>query len=230
MHLLVDRLVVSPDARARIVDAIEISYRESGEVLFESAPRDDQQSQRLRFSQRFECKTCNLRYEEPEPRLFSFNNPYGACPRCQGFGNTIDFDLDLVIPDKSKSLDQGAIDPWTKPKYRTLFSEMKRFAKQANIPLYAPWIELDPEQRRLIIEGEGKFPGIRGFFNYLERKKYKLHVRVFLSRYRGYSTCSACNGARLRIEAQQVKINGKNICQVTSMTVEEASKFFSGSS
>ncbi len=228
VFLLVDRLVVSPDARARIVDAIEISYRESGEVIFETAPRDEQTPQRLRFSQRFECKTCNLRYEEPEPRLFSFNNPFGACPRCQGFGNTIDFDLDLVIPDKSKSLDQGAIDPWTKPKYRTLFNDLKRFAKQAGIPFYAPWAELDPEQRRLIIEGEAKFPGVRGFFNHLERKKYKLHVRVFLSRYRGYSTCSACNGARLRIEAQQVKINGKNICQVTSMTVEEASKFFSG--
>src|SRR6202795_1678121 len=144
VFLLVDRLVVSRDARARIVDAIEISYREAGEVIFETAPGDDQPSQPLRFSQRFECKQCNLRYEEPEPRLFSFNNPYGACPRCQGFGNTIDFDLDRVIPDKSKSLDQGAIDPWTKPKYRTLFNELKRFAKQAGIPLYAPWAELDP--------------------------------------------------------------------------------------
>ncbi|MBZ5652822.1 MAG: excinuclease ABC subunit UvrA [Acidobacteriia bacterium] len=227
VFLLVDRLVVSPDARARIVDAIEISYREAGEVIFETAPGDGQSSKQLRFSQRFECKQCNLRYEEPEPRLFSFNNPYGACPRCQGFGNTIDFDLDLVIPDKSKSLNEGAIDPWTKPKYRTLFTELKRFAKQAGIPLDVPWAELDPEQRRVVIEGEGKFPGIRGFFNYLERKKYKLHVRVFLSRYRGYSTCSTCGGARLRIEAQQVRINGKNICQVTSMTVEEASKFFS---
>ena len=107
VFFLVDRLVVSPDARARIVDAIEISYRESGEVIFETAPRDDQPSQQLRFSQRFECKQCNIRYEEPEPRLFSFNNPYGACPRCQGFGNTIDFDLDLVIPDKSKTLEPG---------------------------------------------------------------------------------------------------------------------------
>jgi excinuclease ABC subunit A len=227
VFLLVDRLVVSPDARARIVDAIEISYREAGEVIFETAARDDQVSQRLRFSQRFECKHCHLRYEEPEPRLFSFNNPYGACPRCQGFGNTIDFDLDLVIPDKSKSFNEGAIDPWTKPKYRTLFAELKRFAKQANIPLDVPWAELDPEQRRMVVEGEAKFLGIRGFFNHLERKKYKLHVRVFLSRYRGYSTCSACGGARLRIEAQQVKINGKNICQITSMTVVEASKFFS---
>jgi excinuclease ABC subunit A len=226
VFLLVDRLVVSPDARARIVDAIEISYREAGEVIFETAPGDDQPSQPLRFSQRFECKQCNLRYEEPEPRLFSFNNPYGACPRCQGFGNTIDFDLDLVIPDKSKTLNEGAIEPWTKPKYRPLFTELKRFAKQANIPLDISWAELDPEQHRMIVEGEGKFPGVRGFFNHLERKKYKLHVRVFLSRYRGYSTCSACGGARLRIEAQQVRINGKNICHITSMTVEEVSNFF----
>ncbi len=226
VFLLVDRLIVAPGGRARIVDAIEISYRESGEVIFETAPRDDQPSQRLRFSQRFECKHCNLRYEEPEPRLFSFNNPYGACPRCQGFGNTIDFDLDLVIPDKSKTLNQGAIEPWTKPKYRPLFTELKRFAKQANIPLDVAWTELDPEQRRIVVEGEGKFLGVRGFFNHLERKKYKLHVRVFLSRYRGYSTCSACGGARLRIEAQQVKIAGKNICQITSMTVEDVSAFF----
>jgi excinuclease ABC subunit A len=226
VFLLVDRLGVAPDARARIVDAIEISYRESGEVIFETASRDGQPPQRLRFSQRFECKRCNLRYEEPEPRLFSFNNPYGACPRCQGFGNTIDFDLDLVIPDKSKTLNQGVIEPWTKPKYRPLFTELKRFAKQANIPLDVAWAELDPEQRRIVVEGEGKFLGVRGFFNHLERKKYKLHVRVFLSRYRGYSTCSACGGARLRVEAQQVKIGGKNICQITCMTVEEVSKFF----
>src|SRR5713226_6453572 len=226
VFLLVDRLVVAPDARARIVDAIEISYRESGEVIFEPAPRDNQPAQQLRFSQRFECKHCNLRYEEPEPRLFSFNNPYGACPRCQGFGNTIDFDLELVIPDKSKTLNQGAIEPWTKPKYRPLFTELKRFAKQMEIPLDVPWAELDPEQRRMIVEGEDKFAGVRGFFNHLERKKYKLHVRVFLSRYRGYSTCSTCGGARLRIEAQQVKIAGKNICQITSMTVEDVSKFF----
>ncbi len=226
VFLLVDRLAVAPDARARIVDAIEISYREAGEVIFETAPADGQTPQQLRFSHRFECKHCNLRYEEPEPRLFSFNNPYGACPRCQGFGNTIDFDLDLVIPDKSKTLNEGAIEPWTKPKYRPLFTELKRFAKQVNIPLDVPWAELDPEQRRMIIEGEAKLPGVRGFFNHLERKKYKLHVRVFLSRYRGYSTCSACGGARLRIEAQQVKIDGKNICQITSMTVEDVSKFF----
>ena len=208
------------------MDAVEIGYRESGEVIFETAPRDQEPPQRLRFSQRFECKNDGSRYEEPEPRLFSFNNPYGACPRCQGFGNTIDFDLDLVIPDKSKTLNQGAIEPWTKPKYRPLFTELKRFARQLEIPLDVPWLEMDPERRKLVVNGEGRFPGIRGFFQHLERKKYKLHVRVFLSRYRGYSLCSTCGGARLRQEARQVRIAGKNICQVCSMTVEEAAAFF----
>jgi len=228
VFLLVDRLVVSPDARARIVDAVESAYREAGEVIFESAPRDGQPPQRLRFSQRFECKQCNIRYDEPEPQLFSFNNPYGACPRCQGFGNTIDFDLGLVIPDSSKSLNDGAIEPWTKPKYRTLFTDLKRFVRQMNIPVDVPWAELEPEQQRQVLEGDGKFPGIRGFFQHLERKKYKLHVRVFLSRYRGYTLCGDCNGARLRTEARQVKIDGKNICRLCSMTIEQASDFFDG--
>ncbi len=228
VFILADRLTVSADARSRIVDAVESCYRESGEVIFETAPRDDKPSERFRFAQRFECKRCNLRYEEPEPRLFSFNNPYGACPRCQGFGNTIDFDLDLVIPDKSRTLAEGAIEPWTKPKYRPLFTELKRFAKQRDIPLDIPWEHLDPDLQQVVIEGEGRYGGIRGFFAHLERKKYKLHVRVFLSRYRGYSTCATCGGARLRPEARQVRIAGKNICEVCSMTVEAATRFFSG--
>jgi len=226
VFLLVDRLTVSRDARARIVDAIEIGYRESGEIIFETVPRGPEASERLRFSQRFECKGCHLVYQEPEPRLFSFNNPYGACPRCQGFGNTIDFDLERVIPNPSKTLSEGAIEPWTKPQYRTLTTELKRFARQKGIPLDVPWAGLEPEHRRLILEGEERFPGIRGFFRHLERKKYKLHVRVFLSRYRGYSVCSDCEGARLRLEARQVKIHGKNICDVCAMTVEDAAKFF----
>jgi len=228
VFVLVDRLAVSAEARSRIVDAVETAYRESGEVIFDLPARDEQPAQQLRFSQRFECKHCNLRYEEPEPRLFSFNNPYGACPRCQGFGNTIDFDLDLVIPDKTKTLAEGAIDPWNKPKYRPLFTEMKKFAKQSGIPLDVPWGELEAEQQELILDGEGDddFLGVRGFFQYLERKKYKLHVRVFLSRYRGYSTCPECHGNRLRLEARQVKISGRNICDVCAMTVEDAAAFF----
>ncbi|HKT89966.1 MAG TPA: hypothetical protein VJQ59_16095, partial [Candidatus Sulfotelmatobacter sp.] len=232
VFMLVDRLSVSSEARTRIVDAIETAYRESGEVLFEipasepDATGATQPAKTLRFAQRFECKHCNLRYEEPEPRLFSFNNPYGACPKCQGFGNTIDFDLDLVIPDKLKTLAEGAIEPWTKPKYRPLFTDLKRYAKAAGIPLDMAWIDMAEEHRNLVLNGDGKFMGVRGFFAHLERKKYKLHVRVFLSRYRGYSVCPDCNGARLRMEARQVKIDGKNLCEVCSLTVEDALKFF----
>jgi excinuclease ABC subunit A len=233
VFMLVDRLTVSAESRSRIVDAIETAYRESGEVVFEipetsnDAGGGARAAQTLRFSQRFECKQCNLRYEEPEPRLFSFNNPYGACPKCQGFGNTIDFDLDLVIPDKGKTLAEGAIEPWTKPKYRPLFTDLKRYAKQAGVPLDIAWDDLQEEHRNLVLNGDGKFLGVRGFFAHLERKKYKLHVRVFLSRYRGYSLCSACNGSRLRLEARQVKINGRNICEICALTVEDALKFFS---
>jgi excinuclease ABC subunit A len=238
VFVLVDRLVVSAEGRTRVVDAIETAYREAGEVIFEipgsAVPNNQDEAKAtdtsvrptLRFAQRFECKECNLRYEEPEPRLFSFNNPYGACPRCQGFGNTIDFDLDLVIPDKIKTLADGAIEPWTKPKYRPLFTDLKRYAKQAGIPLDVPWADLEDAHRNLVLSGEGKFLGVRGFFNYLERKKYKLHVRVFLSRYRGYSLCPDCNGSRLRLEARQVKINGRNICEICALTVEEALRFF----
>ena len=227
VFILVDRLSVAPDIRTRLVDAIETAYREAGEVIFESPSTNGAPPERMRFSQRFECKRCHIRYEEPEPRLFSFNNPFGACPRCQGFGNTIDFDLDLVIPDKSKSLSEGAIEPWTKPKYRSLNTDLRRFAKQHNIATDVPWEELHRDSQQMVLDGDGKFPGIKGFFAYLERKKYKLHVRVFLSRYRGYAVCSTCGGARLRAEARHVRIAGKNITDVTAMTVEEASRFFS---
>ena len=225
VFVLVDRIVFAPDQRARIVDALEIGYRESGEAIFEIVPRDDSPRRQLRFSQRFECKTCGRKYEEPEPRLFSFNNPYGACQRCQGFGNTIDFDLNLVIPNPLLSLNDGAIEPWTKPKYRVFQTELKRFAKTHGIPLDVPWCDLEEDQRLLVLQGEGKFPGITGFFSLLERKKYKLHVRVFLSRYRGYATCQDCQGQRLRAEARNVKIEGRNICDVTAMTVEQAARF-----
>ena len=147
--ILIDRISVSPDARLRIVDAIEQGYRESGEVLVETAPRDGEEPQTFRFSQRFECKNCNIRYEEPEPRLFSFNNPFGACPRCQGFGNTIDFDLNLVIPNKALTLSEGAVEPWTKPKYKPLATDMRRYARAAGIPLDVPWQDLDPDQQNV---------------------------------------------------------------------------------
>ncbi|MBB5315895.1 excinuclease ABC subunit UvrA [Tunturibacter empetritectus] len=224
---LIDRLSISPESRARIVDAIETGYRESGEVQFHTVPRDGEiEAQKYRFSAAFECTTCHRAYREPEPRLFSFNNPYGACPRCQGFGNTIDFDPNLIIPDKSKTLDEGAIAPWTTTKYRPHHGEMKRAAKAAGIPTDVPWYDLTPTQQAFIEDGNGTFPGIRGFFAALEHKKYKLHVRVFLSKYRGYALCPDCRGQRLRAEARAVLINNQNICETSALTITGAQQFF----
>jgi excinuclease ABC subunit A len=227
---LVDRIVVSADNRARIVDAAEIGYRESGEILYEIVPRDSEvtERERLRFSAAFECKTCHRVYREPEPRLFSFNNPFGACTRCQGFGNTIDFDLDLIIPDKSKTLDEGAIDPWNRPKYRPYFTELKKAAKQHGIPTNVAWYDLEPDQQAFVLDGRGEFIGVHGFFQSLERKKYKLHVRVMLSKYRGYALCPECKGQRLRAEARAVRIGEKNICDAAALTIAEANRFFGG--
>jgi excinuclease ABC subunit A len=230
LFVLVDRLTVSPEARARLIDSLEICYREGqGEAILEFLPTTpDGTSERIVFNERFECKNCGIAYQEPEPRLFSFNSPYGACPRCQGFGNTIDFDLDLVIPDRGKSLGDGAIEPWTKPRYRSLLQDLKRYARAKDIPLDVPFRQLSGPHRTLILEGDAKvgFPGVKGFFGWLERKKYKLHVRVFLSRYRGYATCPDCGGTRLREEARAVRIEGKPITEVCQMTVAKARRFF----
>jgi len=226
IFVLIDRLAVSAEVRSRIVDAIETGYRESDEVQFLTVPRDGAEPERIRFSAAFECTNCHRAYREPEPRLFSFNNPFGACPRCQGFGNTIDFDPNLIIPNTARTLDDGAIDPWVKPKYRPMHSEMKRFAKEKKIPVNVPWFDLTPAQQEMLWEGEGGFSGIRGFFNLLERKKYKLHVRVFLSKYRGYAPCPECKGQRLRAEARAVLLENKNICEVGALTITAARAFF----
>jgi excinuclease ABC subunit A len=232
IFVLIDRLAISGEVRARIVDAIETGYRESGEVQFHTVPREEtEEAKTLRYSAAFECTTCKRAYREPEPRLFSFNNPFGACPRCQGFGNTIDFDPNLIIPDKSKTLDEGAVAPWTTTKYRPFHGEMKRAAKAAGIPTDVPWFDLTPAQQAFIEEGKGGFPGIRGFFADLERKKYKLHVRVFLSKYRGYAKCPECKGQRLRAEARAVLIQSgsgpaQNICEVAALTITAAQEFF----
>jgi excinuclease ABC subunit A len=233
IFVLIDRLAISPDIRSRIVDAIETGYRESGEIQFHTVERASESLQnengtKCRFSAAFECSTCHRAYREPEPRLFSFNNPYGACPRCQGFGNTIDFDPNLILPDRSRTLAQGAIAPWTTPKYRPFHGEMVRFAKSVAIPTDVPYYDLDPPQQELLWNGSGSgpYPGIRGFFAALERKKYKLHVRVFLSKYRGYALCPDCNGQRLRAEARAVLINNKNICEISALTISAAEAFF----
>jgi excinuclease ABC subunit A len=229
VYVVVDRLAIAPDIRSRLVDSVEICYREGrGEAILEFVPDPaGAETERLVFNERFECKTCGAVYQEPEPRLFSFNSPYGACPRCQGFGNTVDFDINLVIPDRGKSLNEGAIQPWTTPRYRILLNELKKFARAKNIPADVPFRDLTATQRDLVIEGEPKsgYNGINGFFKWLERKKYKLHVRVFLSRYRGYAVCPDCRGTRLRMEARAVRLSGKSITEVCAMTVTAARQF-----
>jgi len=232
VYVLVDRLALAPEIRSRLMDSIEICYREGrGEAILEFVPEQTgAPSERMIFSERFECKKCGIVYQEPEPRLFSFNNPYGACPRCQGFGNTIDFDLDRVIPDKSKTLAEGAIEPWTKPRYRQVVQDLKTYAKAKGIPINVPFRQLTEQQRRWIIDGDPKedFEGVTPFFKRLEYKKYKLYIRVFLSRYRGYATCPDCKGTRLRQEARAVRVAGKSITEACEMTVAEARTFFSG--
>src|SRR5690242_1001036 len=156
-YVLVDRLKMAPDIRQRLVDSVEICFRENnGEVILEvldwpSGNGTTPHEKQIRFSESFECKKCGIRYEDPEPRLFSFNNPFGACPRCQGFGNTIDLDLDLVIPDKSKSLMDGAIEPWTKPRYRTYYNDFRKVARGRGVRLDVPFRDLSVDERAFVL-------------------------------------------------------------------------------
>ena len=212
--MIVDRLKIEGDLRARLTDSIETAYLEGGGAAFaiELGRRGRSPPIVHRFSERFECRACGNIYEVPQPRLFSFNNPFGACPTCHGFGNIIELDMDLVVPDPSKSIQQNAIEPWSKPHYRAQLAELKRAAQAARVRLDVPWCELTDDEKRFVIDGDGAdYEGVKGFFRWLERKKYKVHVRVFLSRYRGYLTCPECGGARLRREARDVRVGGRTI-------------------
>jgi excinuclease ABC subunit A len=218
VFVLVDRLSISAEARQRIVDTVEICYRESGEVLFEAASGGST----LVFNEKFACKQCGKEFFTPEPSLFSFNNPYGACKRCQGFGNTIDYDMDLVIPDKSLSVAQGAVDPWTKPQHSWYLEEEFRRAAKGKFRLTVPFFELNKAEKAFL------FDHIRRYFRQVESKKYKVHVRVFLSRYRGYTICPDCSGSRLRPEALYIRVGDKNLADVSRMNIAEAQAFFCG--
>ena len=215
VEILVDRIAIGPDLHQRLVDTVEICYRESGEAIFQPAV----EGERIRFSEAFACKRCGLAFVDPEPSLFSFNNPMGACPRCQGFGNTVDYDMDLVIPDRGRTLEEGAVDPWTKPQYDWYWDEFRKAAK-ARVRLNVPFFELNTVEREFVYEH------VRRFFREVEHKKYKVHVRVFLSRYRGYAQCPDCGGGRLRPEALYVRIAGKTIAELARMNIGEAFRFF----
>jgi excinuclease ABC subunit A len=219
--VLVDRLKADQSIRQRLVDSLEICFGETRAAIIQTT-----ENQQLKFSDRFLCKYDGTLYEEPEPRLFSFNSPFGACPTCQGFGNSIGIDFDLVIPNPLLSLKEGAIDPFTKPQHDWAQKELMRFARNAGIPIDAPFADLDDFYKNAILEGAPGWRGVRGFFNWLETKKYKLHVRVFLAKYRGYTPCPECRGGRLRQEARDVKIAGRNLPEIVNLSIADARKFF----
>jgi excinuclease ABC subunit A len=228
LQVIVDRIKVDADARVRLTDSIETAYTEGGGAAFaiDLPPEGGSYAVVHRFSERFECRECGIPYEVPQPRLFSFNNPFGACPLCHGFGNIIELDMALVVPDATKSIHQNAIEPWSKPHYRAQLVELKRVARK-RVRLDVPWAELDDDEKRFVIDGDGGgWEGVKGFFRWLERKKYKVHVRVFLSRYRGYLICPECNGARLRREARDVRVGERTIDVVCGLTVKDADRFF----
>ncbi len=224
VFVLVDRLAAQPDVRQRLVDSLEICFQEGhSTALIETAEPEPKQ---LRFSDRFECKYDGTVYAQPEPRLFSFNNPFGACPTCQGFGNTIGLDLDLVIPNPGLSLKEGAIEPWTRPQHEWAWDELRQFCKSDKISLTVPFAQLSTAEQRAIVEGKRDWRGVRGFFDWLETKKYKLHVRVFLSKYRGYTLCPDCSGGRLRQEARDVKVGGATLPEVCALAIKDTAVFF----
>src|SRR5215813_1972198 len=224
VFVLVDRLVARQDVRQRLVDSLETCFQEGhGSALIETA---EAEPKRLRFSERFECKYDGSVYATPEPRLFSFNNPFGACPTCQGFGNTIGLDLNLVIPNPGLTLSSGAIEPWTKPQFDWAQAELKKFCKAERIPMNVPFNQLTRPQQRAVINGKNGWGGVRGFFDWLDTKKYKLHVRVFLSKYRGYTRCPDCDGSRLRQEARDVRVGNRTLPEVSALSIKDAAAFF----
>ncbi|MEX2092423.1 MAG: excinuclease ABC subunit A, partial [Pirellulales bacterium] len=189
---------------------------------------DGRSFRRLRFSAKLRCEACGIDYPEPEPQLFDFNRPLGACPECEGFGNVVTTDMDRVVPDPSKSIRAGAIAPWSSPAYAHELEELLALAGDYKLRVDVPYAELTAAERKLIDEGvpERDFGGLQGFFRWLERRKYKMHLRVYLSRWRSYYPCSKCGGARLRPEALAVRVGGKNFADVMRMEIRAALEFF----
>ncbi len=185
--------------------------------------------QQYSFSDQLQCDACGIRVEEPTPKLFNFNSPLGACPTCEGFGDIVEVDMDLVVPDPAKSLREGAIAPWTTPAYEHELEELLELADDYDIPVDVPFSELNDKQRQLIQDGvpERQFGGLSGFFAWLQRRKYKTHIRVFLSRWRSYRPCPNCRGARLRPEALAVRIGGKNIAELCALRIDDTVSFIS---
>ena len=223
VRVLVDRIIFKKNMEDnRLADSIETAFR-NGNGYLTLKIVDDQEE--LKFSEHFMCSKCGTQFEEPDPRLFSFNNPYGACPKCQGFGRAIGIDMDLVVPNKELSIREGAIQVWTTPKWQKYLQSLLMIAKEAGIRVDVPYKSLNQHEIDIIMNGYDDFDGINEFFKYIEKKAYKIYYRVLLSRYRGYTICDACNGSRLRKEALYVRVGGKTIHEVVSMQIEQVYQY-----
>lgn len=226
VEVVADRLAARPDVASRLTDSVETAFREGhGDMAIHVV---NPTPAVMRFGERFACKVCRLTYPTPEPALFSFNSPYGACPTCQGFGSAVGVDMAKVIPDAGRSLADGAVDALEKPQLAWAKRELHAACKQHRIPWRAPFRSLTEEQKRLVLEGDpqGAWRGVRGVFEWLETQKYKMHVRVLLAKYRGYTTCPDCGGGRLRPEARAVRVGGRDLPSVTRLSIREALAWF----
>jgi excinuclease ABC subunit A len=221
LHIVLDRLVIRQDNRVRLAEAIETAFREGDGRCSIDIIGHGRQS----YSTKFLCQQCGRRFEPLRPILFSFNHPLGACPECKGFGNVLRYDPELVIPDPTKSLAQGVVEPWSKPSSAWWQKQMLLAMKQHGVDTTMPFQSLPKDTQRLLWEGDTSFDGINDFFEYLEGKRYKLHVRVFLSRYRTPFDCPRCHGSRLKPDALFVKIAGLDIHQTTEQTVESLARW-----
>ena len=222
LQIVVDRFAFRPENKKRLSESLEQAFHYGKGRLNLLFPQDNWRSEP--FSNHLHCPYCDISYRDPVPNLFSFNSPLGACETCRGFGRVIDIDIDLVIPDPGKSLSDGAIKPWINRTRRT--RRLLDFCERRKVPTKKPWGELTDKQKQLVIEGDGDYKGIRGWFRRLERKSYRMHVRVLLARYRAYLICPDCNGTRLKPDALRYRIDGKDVAQVSAMSVAAAHGFF----
>ena len=223
LEIVVDRFAYRRDNQKRILDSLEQAFHYGKGRLNFFLPQENWR--REPFSNHLHCPHCDITYRDPTSNLFSFNSPLGACETCRGFGRVIDIDLDLVIPDPGKPLSEGAIKPWVTKARRT--RRLMEFCERKRIPTKKPFGELTGKQKQLIIDGDGDFKGIRGWFRRLERRSYRMHVRVLLARYRAYLLCPECQGSRLKPDALHYRIEGKDIAQINAMSVGAAHRFFS---
>ena len=220
LDVLVDRTVWSQENRKRLLDSMEQAYHfGEGKVAVIFPP-----AERHLFSATNHCAFCDISYPSASPHLFSFNSPLGACETCRGFGRDIDVDLDLVIPDQRLTLEEGAIKPWSAGRME--YYDLMDFCDVAGIPTDVSFNKLSSAQQDAIVEESDEFYGVRGFFRWLETKTYKMHVRVFLSRYRAYRTCASCNGSRFQPLSLLYRIGGRNIAEVNQLPISRVLTFF----